>query len=199
VSEIVCVVDRSGSMSSVRDDAIGGFNSFLESQRAVPGEARLTLVLFDHEYGVLHEGVPLEAVPPLDDNSYVPRGMTALLDAVGRTIDDVGKRLSDTPEVDRPEKVIVSILTDGYENASHDYSYDRVSEMIRHQREKYGWEFVFLAANQDAIASASALSIDAADALSFQATPDGVRAGYASLNLHLADKRARFLRRSKGG
>ncbi len=111
---------------------------------------------------------------PLDNHTYQPQGTTALLDAVGRTIDDVGKRLHNTPGEERPSKVIVAILTDGLENASKDYSRGRVSEMIKHQQEKYSWEFIFLAANQDAIASAREISIAAKDAIAFMSTPDGV-------------------------
>jgi hypothetical protein len=132
-------------------------------------------VLFDHEYLVVHNNIAICAVPPLDSNTYVPRGMTALLDAVGRTIDDVGARLAATPEAERPAKVIVAILTDGQENASRDYTFAKVSAMIKHQQEKYSWEFLFLAANQDAIAAAGALSIHAKDAIAFQATGQGIR------------------------
>src|SRR5258708_24059358 len=105
-------------MNAMKEEAIGGINAFLESQQKLPGEARLTLVLFDHEYIVAHDGVPIKDVPPLDKHSYVPRGTTALLDAIGRTINTIGERLDRTPEPDRPGKVIVAILTDGLENAS---------------------------------------------------------------------------------
>jgi hypothetical protein len=191
LTDIVCVVDRSGSMASIRDDAIGGFNSFLAGQQAHPDPARMTVVLFDHEYLVHSAGEDIHDVRPLDHASYVPRGMTALLDAVGRTIDDVGARLRDTPEAERPGKVVFAILTDGQENASTDYGYDRVADMIRHQREQYSWEFLFLAANQDAIASASALAIDPQDALHFAATPQGVRAVLASLGDAVTSRRSR--------
>jgi len=104
VCEIGFVLDRSGSMNTMKDEAIGGINAFLESQQKLPGEARLTLVLFDHEYIVVHDGVPIKEVPPLDNHSYVPRGTTALLDAFGRTINTIGERLNKTPEQDRPGK-----------------------------------------------------------------------------------------------
>lgn len=188
--EVVCVMDRSGSMEAIRSDAIGGFNSFLGGQKEHPGEARFTLVLFDHEYDLVHDRVDIQDAPLLDGETYVPRGTTALLDAVGRTIDDVGKRLSETPEPDRPAKVIVSILTDGLENASRDYDNGRIAEMITHQQQKYGWEFVFLAANQDAIATARSMSIRPEDAISYEASPAGVRAAHAELN-------AQFLRRRR--
>lgn len=137
LTEIICVIDRSGSMGAIRSDAIGGFNTFLRDQQQESGTARMTLVLFDHEYEIRYDAVPLQEVEPLDTTTYVPRGTTALLDAVGRTIDDVGKRLADTDESERPAQVIIAILTDGLENASSDYSWERVSKMIEHQREKY--------------------------------------------------------------
>lgn len=181
--EVVCVLDRSGSMADIREDAIGGFNVFLESQKKHPGEARFTLVLFDHEYDLIHGGADIQNVPPLDGETYVPRGTTALLDAIGRTVDDVGGRLAETPEDERPEKVIVAILTDGLENASRDYDNGRISAMIHHQREKYGWEFIFLAANQDAIATAKSMSIRPEDAISYEASPTGIREAHARMDL----------------
>lgn len=191
LTEIAFVLDRSGSMNPIAADAIGGFNTFLASQQSLPGEARLTLVLFDHEYLVTHNNVDIRSVPPLDSAAYVPRGMTALLDAVGRTIDDVGARLATTPEEQRPAKMIVAILTDGQENASRDYSFATLASMIKHQQEKYSWEFLFLAANQDAIAAAGALSIQPKDAISFQATGQGVRQAHAALNARVAQVRGK--------
>jgi hypothetical protein len=176
-------------MNAIAGDAIGGFNTFLTQQQALPGDARLTLVLFDHEYQVTHSGVEIRSVPPLDEHTYVPRGMTALLDAVGRTIDDVGKRLAATPEDQRPGKVIVAILTDGMENASRDYTNAKVAAMIRHQQEKYSWEFIFLAANQDAIKAAEAIAIQPKDAIAFQATGQGVRMAMARVSEETARRR----------
>ena len=184
LSDIICILDRSGSMESVRSDAIGGFNSFLADQKQQPGQAHFTLVLFNHEYFLVHDHAQ-----PLDEHTYQPQGTTALLDAVGRTIDDVGNRLHNTPEAERPSKVIVAILTDGLENASKDYSRNRIAEMIKHQQEKYSWEFIFLAANQDAIATASEISIAAKDAVSFQASPDGVRHAHAMMSQEISRRR----------
>jgi hypothetical protein len=180
--EIACVVDRSGSMQSITTDAIGGFNAFLDAQKAEPGAARLTLVLFDHEYKVVHESADIQSVPPLNEKTYEPRGTTALLDSLGRTIDDTGKRLAAMPENERPRKVIVAILTDGMENASQHYSYEKISVMITHQRDVYNWDFVFLAANQDAIAEAGKLSIGAENAVAFAATAHGVREAYTTMS-----------------
>lgn len=175
LSEIVVVLDKSGSMQSVRGDAIGGFNAFLGEQQAQPGCGRLTLALFDSPgtYELVHCGTPLAEVPLLTEETYVPSGMTALLDAIGRTVDEVGKRLAATPEPDRPESVIVAILTDGEENSSQEYSRERVFEMIRVQREAYSWQFVYLGANQDAIAEAGKLGISADDAAAFDQSEHG--------------------------
>ena len=191
LTEIAFVLDRSGSMNPIAADAIGGFNAFLADQQALPGEARLTLVLFDHEYLVPYSHAPIKTVGPLDAKTYVPRGMTALLDAVGRTIDDIGARLAAMPEAERPAKVIVAILTDGQENASRDYTFAKVSGMIKHQQEKYSWEFIFLAANQDAIAAAGALAIQPKDAIAFAPTGLGVRAAHAALSAEVSRRRSR--------
>ena len=122
LTEIISIVDRSGSMQSILDDAIGGFNTFLAAQQRQPGEAKLSLILFDHEYQVVQQAVDIQQVEPLNQDTYVPRGSTALLDAVGKTIDAVGERLAATAESERPSQVIISILTDGYENARQTYS-----------------------------------------------------------------------------
>lgn len=190
LTEIAFILDRSGSMNPIAGDAIGGFNTFLSAQQALPGQARLTLVLFDHEYLVPYNNENIKEVPPLDENTYMPRGMTALLDAIGRTVDDMGGRLAATPEEERPAKVIVGILTDGLENASRDYTYAKVSEMIKHQQEKYSWEFIFLAANQDAIATAGALSIQPKDAIPFQPTAQGIRQAHAALSHEVTKRRS---------
>jgi hypothetical protein len=189
LAEIAYVLDRSGSMQSLASDAIGGFNSFLSSQKEVEGRANFTLVLFDHEYLVIHKSVDIRQVPDLDARTYVPRGQTALLDAVGRTIDDLGAHLAALPEAQRPAKVIVAIFTDGLENASTDYTTERLADMIKHQQEKYNWEFLFLAANQDAIASAAKIAIPAAQAMNFAASPTGVRESQQMLNQRITQSR----------
>ncbi len=159
LTEIVCVLDRSGSMESVREDSIGGFNRFLKDQKAAPGEARMTVTIFDTVYEIIHDGKPIAEVPDLTHETYIPRGMTALLDAVGRTIDNVGARLKGLTEDERPEKVIFVILTDGQENASKEYTREKLLASINHQQEKYGWEFLYLGANQDAFAVARGIGI----------------------------------------
>jgi len=187
--EIVFILDRSGSMASIKNDAIGGFNSFLEEQKKVPGEANLTLVLFDHEYNLFYNGVKLQNAKPLDNSTYVPRGTTALLDAVGRTIDDVGVRLDSLPEEDRPEKVIVGILTDGFENASKDYTNTRISEMIDLQQKTYNWEFLYLGANQDAFSVAQSLNIKGINTSNFVANSIGTRSCFSDVSLRYSKLR----------
>ena len=189
LTEIVCVIDRSGSMETIRSDAIGGFNSFLSTQQEEPGAAKLTLVLFNHDYHLSHDGIDIQAVEPLNNDTYVPVGTTALLDAVGKTISEVGNRLHNTPEKERPTKVIVAILTDGLENASREFSQEKVFDMITHQRENYNWEFLFLAANQDAIAAAESLSIQAQDTVAFAATSEGINQAYADLDSMVSESR----------
>jgi hypothetical protein len=176
-------------MASVLADAIGGFNTFLAEQAKEAGETRVTVMLFDTEFEVPYDDVPISAVRPFDHESYVPRGATALLDAIGRTIDGLGKRLAATPEAERPEKVIVAILTDGEENSSREYGWPKVQSMIRHQQAKYAWDFVFLAAEQDAIASAAKMGIAAQDAHAFARTGQGVRDAFAVMDARVKEKR----------
>lgn len=195
LSEIICIIDRSGSMESIKNDAIGGFNSFIAQQKADPDEANVTIVLFDDHYDVMASGIPIAQVAPLDTTTFVPRGSTALFDAIGKTLDDVGTRLASLPESARPGTVVVAILTDGEENASHLYSRERIAAMIQHQREVYSWEFIFLAANQDAVASARRISIDAADAVAFAPSAAGTAVAFSEMSERTLDKR--YLR--KGG
>jgi hypothetical protein len=171
-------------------EAVGGFNGFLDSQQKLPGDARLTLVLFDHEYIVTYDGRPIKEVPPLDGHTYVPRGTTALLDAIGRTINTIGERLDKTPEPDRPGKVLIVILTDGLENASQEFKRNQIYSMIKHQREKYSWEFIFLRANQDAIQAGSAIGIPTSNAATFNETPEGVFEAFSAVACATAAYRA---------
>jgi uncharacterized protein YegL len=191
LTEIVSIVDRSGSMQSILDDAIGGFNTFLRSQQDQPGEAKLSLILFDHEYQIVHQAVDIQQVESLNQDTYVPRGSTALLDAVGKTIDAVGERLAATLESERPSQVIVSILTDGYENTSQTYSKPKVAEVIQHRTEKYNWTFEFQAANMDAFAAAKELSIAPDRVVQFEATGEGVREAFAQQSQRISAMRAR--------
>ena len=194
LTEIAYILDRSGSMQPLAEQAVAAFNSFLEDQKSDTGSARLTLALFDNAYDVPINGVPLEEILPLTAADYEPRGSTALLDAIGQTIEDLGKRLEAIPEAERPGSVIVAIFTDGFENASHRFTWAEVSERIKHQREVYKWEFLFLGANQDAIATAASLNIDACNSSSYVADGVGLRSTSAALS-----QKAKALRRISSG
>ena len=179
LTEMVFVLDRSGSMSGLAADTIGGFNELIEKQKKIEGDAYVTTVLFDHEYEVLHDHVALGEVAPLTDKEYFARGSTALLDAVGRTINAVGARLAATPEEERPAHVVFVITTDGMENASREYTAKQVREMVEHQQQKYSWQFVFLGANMDAVSEAWNLGISAKYAADFTPSHSGVRKMYS--------------------
>lgn len=166
-TDLIFILDRSGSMSGLEADTIGGFNSMLAKQKKEEGEATVTTVFFDHEYEIIHDRFKIEQVKPLTDDDYYVRGSTALLDAVGSTINkeiNVQKRL---PEGDRADKVICVIITDGMENASREYSYNDVSKMIQREKDKHGWEFIFLGANIDAAAEAARMGISSSRAATF--------------------------------
>lgn len=190
LTEIVFVLDHSGSMSGLAADTIGGFNELIEKQKKIEGDAYVTTVLFDHEYEVLHDHVALKDVAPLTDKEYFARGSTALLDAVGRTIDSVGVRLAATPEEERPAHVVFVITTDGMENSSREYTAQRVRGMIEHQQQKYSWQFVFLGANMDAVSEARNLGISAKYAADFTPSHSGVRKMYSmALDSVMSSKR----------
>jgi hypothetical protein len=159
LTEIIFILDRSGSMSSLEGKTIDGYNSFLQKQRLVAGDALITTVLFDNQYEMLHDGINIRLVRSITADEYFTRGSTALLDAVGKTILDVGRRLSQTVEENRPGQVIFVITTDGMENSSREFSYAVINDMIRHQKEKYNWQFIFLAANIDADAMGHSLGV----------------------------------------
>jgi hypothetical protein len=161
LTEIAYILDRSGSMQPMQEPAVAAFNDFIKSQLDVPGDARLTLIQFDDAYEVPIAACPVQDIPQLTAATYTPRGMTALLDAIGRTIKDIDRRLSALPDTEKPGKVILAIFTDGHENASREYTLKHISDLIRLYRDEKGWEFLFLAANQDAIASAGAMHMDA--------------------------------------
>lgn len=142
--EIIAILDRSGSMSSIQREAIGSFNNFLSEQKKVPGDVKMTTVLFDDQYEILNDGVMLTDIPDLNDKTFVPRGMTALYDAVGKTITTVSERLSKTSKSKMPAKVIMMILTDGAENASKEYNSSKIKELIDTKKD---WEFIYLASD----------------------------------------------------
>ena len=161
LTEIAYILDRSGSMQPMQEPAVAAFNDFIKTQLDVPGDARLTLIQFDDAYEVPVTAKSIQDVPQLTAATYTPRGSTALLDAIGRTIKETDRRITALPEGDKPGKVILAIFTDGEENASREYSAKHISDLIRLYRDQKGWEFLFLAANQDAIATAGAMHMDA--------------------------------------
>lgn len=188
-TEILIILDRSGSMESVKADTIGGFNNFLAEQKKLPDEAAITLVQFDDRYERVYEGKPLADAPRLNEDTYQPRGSTALLDAIGRTINEQGKRFSEAPDERKPSKVIVAIMTDGFENASQNFDRAQVFGLISQQRDQWGWSFYFLGANQDAIAEAGRIGLAPGQALSYAATPMGTAAVMSSLGRAVAHSR----------
>ena len=171
LTELVFILDKSGSMSGLEKDTIGGFNSLLDQQRKVDGECVITTVLFDNRYELLHDRIDIRAVQPITGKEYFVGGSTALLDAIGRTIHKIDTAQKNTTEDYRAEKVMFVIITDGEENASRHYSSMQIRQMIQHQKERYGWEFIFLGANIDAVETAGRFGIDADRAVDY--VPDG--------------------------
>ena len=189
LTEIVFILDRSGSMSGLEKETIGGFNSTIERQKREEGEALVSTVLFDDDMEVLHDRVSLEKIAPLTDKEYYARGSTALLDAIGGAIHHIGNVHKYAREEDRPEKTIFVITTDGYENASRKYSSDRVKQMVERQKQKYGWEFIFLGANIDAVETARNFGIDEARAANFVNDGAGIEVMYEAQCCLMSDIR----------
>ncbi len=181
LTELVMILDRSGSMGGLESDTIGGYNSMLKKQGETEGEVLVSTVLFDDRSEVLFDRVPLEELPQMTDKEYYVRGCTALLDAVGGAIRHIGNVHKYAREEDRPEKTIFVITTDGLENASREYSYERVKRMVERQKEKYGWEFLFLGANIDAIETAGKFGISADRAANYHSDHIGTALNYEVL------------------
>ena len=190
LTELVFILDRSGSMAGLEGDTIGGFNAMIEKQKGEPGEALISTVLFDNETEVIHDRVDLGKVEPMTDREYYVRGCTALLDAVGGAIHHIGNVHKYVREEDRPEKTLFVITTDGMENASHKYSYDRVKKMIQRQQEKYGWEFIFLGANIDAAKEAARFGIREDRAANYHADSKGTAVIYEAVSQAVCSVRA---------
>lgn len=178
MTELVFILDRSGSMSGLESDTIGGFNSMIEKQKKEAGEALVSTVLFSNESTVIHDRLPLHRVPRMTEKEYFTRGCTALLDAVGSTIRHIGNIHKYARKEDVPEKTLFIITTDGYENASKSYDYEKVRRMIERQKEKYGWEFLFLGANIDAAAEAKRFGIGADRAVNYKCDEEGTALNY---------------------
>lgn len=190
MTELVFILDRSGSMSGLEKDTIGGFNSMLEKQRKEPGDAVVSTVLFDNEIEVIHDRVAIADVPNLTDEEYYVRGCTALLDAVGGAIHHIGNVHKYARREDVPEKTLFIITTDGLENASRRYTYDKVRNMIERQKERYGWEFIFLGANIDAAAEARRFGIDEAMAANYHCDEAGTALNYQVISEAITGVRA---------
>ena len=181
LTELVFILDRSGSMAGLEKDTIGGFNAMIEKQKKEAGQALVTTVLFDHEAETIHDRVALQDLPPMTEKEYYVRGCTALLDAVGSTICHIQSIHKYIRKEDRPEKTLFVITTDGMENSSHQYTYQKVKAMIEKQK-KLGWEFLFLGANIDAAKEAARFGIDADFAADYHADSNGTSAVYAAVN-----------------
>ena len=178
LTELVFILDKSGSMGGLERDTIGGYNSMLEKQKAVPGECLITTVLFDNDYELLHDKIDIRAVSPITEKEYSVGGSTALLDAIGMTIHKIDNAQRHTADDYRAEKVMFVIITDGEENSSREYNSDKVKVQIERQKEKYGWEFIFLGANIDAVQTASRFGIAPDRAQNYHADSEGVELNF---------------------
>ena len=178
-TEMVFILDKSGSMAGLEDDTIGGFNSMIEKQRAIPGEAIVTTILFDSTISRLHDGVNIRNIEPMTSKDYTAGGCTALLDAVGTTISTVHTRQKKMEE--KPDHTVFVIITDGAENSSREYSYQEVQKMIRNRRKNSGWEFIFLGANIDAIETAGSLGIHKDRAANYHADKKGTAVNFEAV------------------
>ena len=190
LTEIVFILDRSGSMAGLEDDTIGGFNAMLEKQKQEPGEALLSAVLFDHCSEVVYDRVDLQKIEPMTNKQYFVRGSTALLDAIGGAVHHIENVHKYAREEDRPGKTIFIITTDGIENASREYSYRQVSSMVKHAQEAYGWEFLFLGANMDAIRAAETFGIRADRAVRYECDGVGTRVNYSVVSQAIGSMRS---------
>lgn len=189
ITELVFILDRSGSMGGLESDTIGGFNSLIEKQKKQEGECLVTTVLFDHELLTLHDRIPLGEVKPLTEKDYVVRGCTALIDAIGSTVDHISKIRKYIRKTDVPENTMFVIITDGYENASRKYSSDEVKRLIE-QKKELGWEFLFIGANIDAVETAKHFGIDEDRAVDYRADSAGTAVAYEAVDMACCCMRA---------
>ncbi len=191
ITELVFILDRSGSMSGFESDTIGGFNSILEKQKREDGKCYVTTVLFDNDLVLLHDRVDINELSPMTENDYRVRGCTALMDAMGKTIRHIAKIHKYSRPEGVPEKTLFVITTDGYENASRRYSSDEVKRMVEHEKDKYGWEFLFLGADIDAVETAGRLGIDRSRAANYCKDTVGNETMYGSVNEAITMARTR--------
>ena len=181
VTELVFILDRSGSMAGLEKDTIGGYNAMLSKQKEVDGECRITTVLFDNKYKLLHDRIEIQAVNLMTKKEYSVRGMTALLDAMGNTIHKIDNAIKHTADDFRPENVLFVIITDGEENSSKEYSASKIKDLVEQQK-KAGWEFIFLGANIDAVSTASHFGISADNAQDYHADSEGVQLNFKTVS-----------------
>jgi len=190
LTEVVFILDRSGSMRGLEADTIGGFNSMIEKQQKEEGEAFISTVLFDDQTEVLYDRVPIGKVEPMNDNQYYVRGCTALLDAIGGAIHHIGNVHKYARDEDRPEKTLFIITTDGMENASKKYDYSKIKKMIERQKKKYHWEFIFLGANIDAVEVAGRFGVDRSRAVRYECDSAGTQLNFNVMSKMVSSVRA---------
>lgn len=190
LTELVFILDKSGSMSGLESDTIGGYNALLKKQKEEPGEAIVTTVLFDDNVELLHDRINVKGIRPITEKEYFVGGCTALLDAIGKTINKIGNVQRNTNEQQRADKVMFVITTDGMENASNEYNYEKIKKMVGWQKEEYGWEFIFIGANIDAIATAAKFGISSDRAANYNADGKGTRLNYEAVSRVVSELRA---------
>lgn len=182
LTELVFILDKSGSMAGLESDTIGGYNAMLRKQQAEPGECTVTTVLFDDECEILHDRINIQGIRLITEKDYYVGGCTALLDAMGKTIHKIGNAQRQTSEEHRADKVMVVITTDGLENASREYTHEKIKAMVERHKEKYGWEFIFLGANIDAVLTAATVGIKADRAANYNADGEGTRLNFETVS-----------------
>ncbi|MEH6907800.1 vWA domain-containing protein [Neobacillus drentensis] len=182
LTELVFILDKSGSMAGLEADTIGGYNAMLKKQQKAEGEAVVTTALFDHDYELLHDRINIRGISPITEKDYEVGGTTALLDAIGFTIQKIINVQKRTSEEERAEKVLFVITTDGMENASREFTTDKIKKLVQHQKDTYGWEFLFLGANIDAIATAARFGIGEDFAVEYHADHEGTQLNYEAVN-----------------
>ena len=183
LTEVICILDASGSMNHLADDVVGGYNAFIDQQKEDKGQTKVTLVTFDQDIQTRYENIDVNEVKSLTKADYMMGGCTSLLDAIGITLTTVGKRLAATPEEQRPSKVIVMINTDGAENSSKEYTRKQIKEMVKEQTDKYSWQFLFSGANIDSVTEAESLGISKDFAVNYSYDSSGVDSVYRSLSV----------------
>jgi uncharacterized protein YegL len=190
LTELVFILDKSGSMSGLESDTIGGYNALLKKQREEPGDAIVTTVLFDDNVEFLHDRINVKGICPITEKEYFIGGCTALLDAIGKTINKILKVQRNTNEEERADKVMFVITTDGMENASKEYNHEKIKKMVEWQKEKYRWEFIFIGANIDAISTAAKFGISSDRAANYNADGEGTRLNYEAVSNVVSELRA---------